>query len=69
MLAFFAEMLRANLALKIKSSKFDENLENLSSNDFNNIALAYCQQVIITYILIHKLTPTARKPHQTFISL
>lgn len=41
----FTEMLRANLALKIKSSKFDENLENLSSKDFNNIALTYCQQV------------------------
>lgn len=42
-------MLRANLALKIKSSKFDENLENLSSNDFNNIAMAYCQQVIFFF--------------------
>ena len=45
----FTEMLRANLALKIKSSKFDENLENLSSKDFNNIALTYCQQVGIHF--------------------
>ncbi|XP_062572188.1 uncharacterized protein LOC134234145 [Saccostrea cucullata] len=43
------EMLRANLALKIKSSNFDESLENLSSNDFNNIALAYCQQMDTFY--------------------
>lgn len=43
-------MLRANLALKIKSSNFYESLENLSSKDFNNIAMAYCQQVFFNLL-------------------
>lgn len=43
------EMLRANLALKIKSSNFYDSLENLSSKDFNNIAMAYCQQMDTYY--------------------
>ncbi|KAK3095750.1 hypothetical protein FSP39_018568 [Pinctada imbricata] len=43
------KMLRANLALKIKSTTFGGNVDDLSKHDLSQLAMTYCQQMDFYY--------------------